>query len=185
MGRRVGFDVHLHDGTIGTNQHGQAAGAFLISGLGRTIRQRNSAIGITQEIRCKAGLIPPSFQIRRCTEGYAEQNCVLVFEFRGSITEPLGFTGSPTAKRAWEKPDQDILSRIIGKTDDLSILIRQCKRRWSASCCWHRHGILVQVFKGTRCLAQTVPAMPKKGSQCCSVRLVHLSKSRNPKIGGY
>ena len=70
-------------------------------------------VGIEQQVGGETGFPMPGFQIFYGAESDAEQFCILGLEFRGSITEPLGFVGSAVATGARIEPDQHVLSRIV------------------------------------------------------------------------
>ena len=90
-------------------------------------------VGIEQQVGGETGFPMPGFQIFYGAESDAEQFCILGLEFRGSITEPLGFVGSAIAKGARIEPDQHVLSRIVTQADCLPILVWQAERGWFLS----------------------------------------------------
>lgn len=123
----IGLGIGFHDLAVRPDQHGKPCWLFLIRAFSGTIGHRHRTIGVTQEVCRQTCLVEPCFQVFRRAERYAEQRGVFVFEFLGSITEPLGFFGSPTAERAGEKPDQHVPSGVIGKVYGLAVLIGQGK----------------------------------------------------------
>lgn len=118
---RLGID--FYHPAIGADQYGQTHSSFLIAAVRRAIGHRDRTVGVVQQVGGETSLCAPARQIFWRAESNADQRSVPVLEFRGSITEPLGFGRSSAAKSARKKPDQHILSGVIGKADGIPVLI--------------------------------------------------------------
>jgi len=123
MGRCLGRFIDPGDLAVRSDQKGHAFRPILIRAFRRAIGHGDRAGFIEQQMPGQPMFFRPFLQIFRRAEGDADQNRVFVFKVRGSITEPIGFVGSPAAEGAGEKPYQHVFAGLIRQAHRFPILI--------------------------------------------------------------